>query len=78
MHRPGIASVRGAAIVLDGTTVEEAREYHRDTLVQCVKEANKRESEILTRQRRANEIRRQRSEEHRTNVENIAKDISFD
>ena len=78
MHRPGIASVRGAAIVLGGTTLEEIREYHRDTLVKCVEQANRKEAEILTQQLRANEIRRQRSEEHRTNVETIARDISFD
>ena len=78
MHRPGIASVRGAAIVLDGTTLEEVRKYHRETLVQCVEEANRKESGILTQQDRANEMRRRRSEEHRTNVETIARDISFD
>ena len=78
LHSPGIASVRGATIVLDGTTLEEVREYHRDTLVQCVEVANSKESETLRQQNQANEMRRQRSEKHRTNVEAIASDISFD
>ena len=78
MHRPGIASVRGATIVLDGTTIEEVKKYHRDTLVQCVEEANRRESEIQTREHRANEIRHRQSEEHRAKLETIAREISFD
>lgn len=78
MHRPGIASVRGATIVLDGTTLEEVRKVHHGTLVKCVEEANAKELEILTQKNRANEVRRQQSEVHRTNVETIAKDISFD
>ena len=36
MHRPGIASVYGNKIVLDGTTMEEVRDYHRETLLLCV------------------------------------------
>ena len=34
MHRPGIASVSGDRIILDGTTVEELERYHaaRDKL----------------------------------------------
>ena len=32
MHRPGIASVRGDRILLDGTTIEELEQYHLPTL----------------------------------------------
>jgi hypothetical protein len=32
MHRPGIASVSGDTVVLEGTTVEEVRDYHARTL----------------------------------------------
>ena len=78
MHRPGIASVRGAKIILDGTTIEEVKKYHRGTLVLCVEETNRQESEILARRKRENDRRRQRSEEHRNEVEAIAREISFD
>ena len=78
MHRPGIARVRGAKIVLDGTTIEEVKKYHRDTLVLCVEETNRRESEILAQRKRANDMRRQQSDNHRIEVEAIARDISFD
>ena len=78
MHRPGIASVRGAKIVLDGTTMDEVRKYHRDTLLECVEETNRKESEILAQRERESEMRRQRSEEHRDRIEAITKDITFD
>src|SRR4051812_79770 len=32
MHRPGIAHISGDRIILDGTTVEEVRDYHAATL----------------------------------------------
>lgn len=50
MHRPGIASVYGNKIVLDGTTMEEVRDYHRETLLLCVEEANKKEAQIIREQ----------------------------
>ena len=36
MHRPGIASVEGDEILLNGTTIEEVRDYHRKTLNLCI------------------------------------------
>ena len=45
MHRPGIARVEGTKIILDGTTIEEVRDYHRETLKLCVDAANKKEKE---------------------------------
>ena len=78
MHRPGIARVEGAKIVLDGTTVPEVRDYHRETLVQCVSEANNVESESLARRKGEIELRRQRQRRHRDEVESIAGDLSFD
>ena len=78
MHRPGIASVSGARIVLDGTTLEEVQRYHRDTLILCVNEANSKEKAIVDQQRREREQRRCKTEEHRKHVEDVADDISFD
>lgn len=78
MHRPGIARVFGAKIVLDGTTIEEVKKYHRETLVLCVNRANSEEANILEHKRRENERRLQQSEAHRKRVEDIADDLSFD
>ena len=77
MHRPGIASVVGDKIILDGTTIEEVRDYHRDTLLLCVKEANERD-EKLRAARVAREQASQTAEEnHFKNVQSIAANITF-
>ena len=78
MHRPGIASVYGDKIVLDGTDIDEVKKYHRDTLILCVKVANDQEKEWLAQTRREEETRRNQIEEHRKDVEDGAQDISFD
>ena len=77
MHRPGIARVVGNRIVLDGTTIEEVRDYHRDTLVLCIDEANRREEQILVEKRRQEDQHRQQIQQHVTNVSSIASDIEF-
>ena len=78
MHRPGIANVRGDKIILDGTTIDEVKKYHRNTLVLCVNVANDKEREYRERKRNEEERRRQQVEAHQREVENGAKDISFD
>lgn len=78
MHRPGIARVYGSKIILEGTTMDELKKYHRETLLLCVEETNKREKEILDREHRKQEIRRQEMEAHQKNVKEQSEDISFD
>ena len=46
MHRPGIARVESDKIILDGTTIEEVKQYHRDTLILCVEKTNEEENNI--------------------------------
>lgn len=77
MHRPRIASVSGAKIILDGTTIEEVKLYHRDTLVLCVEEANKKEAGIIAEQARIEEQKRLKSKGHRDVIEKGARDIEF-
>lgn len=77
MHRPRIASVRGDNIVLDGTTLEEVKQSHRDTLLLCVDEANKLEQQIVAKQQRDAEQAHQRSDSHRKSVRDLADDIDF-
>lgn len=78
MHRPGIASVRGDKIILAGTTIEEVKNYHRDTLVLCVEAANQREREYLEQKFKKKEMRRLQMEAHQKEVEDGVKDLSFD
>jgi hypothetical protein len=78
MHRPGIARVSGDRIILDGTTIEEVQQYHRDTLVLCVQEANRIIAEHEQQVRRAEEERQRLNEEHRSRVRDITDKIRFD
>lgn len=77
MHRSQIASVSGDKIILDGTTIEEVRDYHRETLLLCVELANKQEKEILEEQKMAEEAEKRRKEQHYSNVNNVINDIKF-
>lgn len=72
-----IASVYGDKIILDGTTIEEVRDYHRETLILCVDESNKKEKQIIEEQLRKEAIAQQRQNQHYDNVNSIAEDIKF-
>lgn len=77
-HRPGIASVVGNRIILDGTTVEEVERYHRETLILAVNQANEEYKNCQRRQRKREEAERKRIEEHKSAVDEAAKRIRFD
>lgn len=78
MHRPGIASVVGSKIILDGTTIDEVKHYHKEILILCVEKANEEEARVLDLRRQEEERRRQNTEHHRTTVESIASELGFD
>jgi len=78
MHRPGIVSVQGDHLILDGTTMEEVERYHRDTLVLVLEKVNLEIAEHEEVQRRRAEMEQQRREEHRRSVEDAAKRLRFD
>lgn len=77
MHRPRIASVTYDVIWLKGTTIEEVKKYHRDTLVLAVDEANKAyNNEIIeTEKRRIQELQKQNN--LRKQINNGISDITF-
>lgn len=77
MHRPGIASIVGDKIILNGTTIEEVQKYHRDTLKICVNEANRKEKRQLEEERTELERRRKQEEKHKKTVSEIANMIKF-
>ena len=78
MHRSGIARVVGSKIILDGTTIDEVKRYHKETLILCVEKANEEEARILELRRQEEERRRQNPEQHRATVEGIAGELDFD
>lgn len=78
MHRPGIASVSGDRIVLNGTTIEEVQKYHRETLILCVNETNRIIAEREEQVQRVEEERKRLSDEHRNRVRDLSNKIRFD
>lgn len=78
LHRPGIASVSGKKIILNGTTIDEVEKTHKETLLLAVNEANKKELEY--RQKVAIEENRKNAEreKHLQNVADTTKRITFD
>jgi len=78
MHRPGIASVVGDTIVLDGTSLDEVKRYHRETLKLALSETNREYNDLRSRQQASEERERARVEAHRQEVAKKAGDINFD
>ena len=78
MHRPGIASVTGDKVILDGTTIEEVEKYHRDTLVLCINVANQEERQVIERRRIEEEARQKDADEHRSRINEISRRLKFD
>lgn len=77
MHRPSIASVVGDTVVLDGTTIEEVKDYHRDTLVLVIQETNKSYKEFVKRRQKAVEHDQEQVKTHKKNVDDISNQIKF-
>jgi TIR domain len=77
-HRPGIAQVISDRIVLDGTTVEEVADVHRDTLKVVVAKVNQDIEELERRQFRAANEAAEQLRQHRQAVTEAARRISFD
>lgn len=78
MHRPGIARVSGATIVLDGTTMRELEEYHSRTLRLCVEKANEQEAEYVERLRAQLERADAERRRHQQEIDETAARLRFD
>lgn len=78
MHRFDIASVLSDKIILDGTTIEEVKKYHRDTLKLCVEQANQEERNILEMRRLEQEKEEARVSEHYDKISQLSDEIDFD
>jgi sRNA-binding protein len=78
MHRPGIASVSGDTVILDGTTMEELERYHVETLRHVIEKVNadvaEHERRLWEQARREDEARRQ----HEETVKEISSRLEFD
>lgn len=77
MHRPGIASVIGDRLILDGTTLEEVRDVHKETLELVLERTNQEYRSLVQNRIESDKIERQRLETHRQHVEDVADQIAF-
>lgn len=77
MHRPGIARVSGNRIILDGTTIDEYKKYHHETLQGAIAEANRKDRELREAQKLAEERQTKKEQQFRRNIDTQLEDISF-
>ncbi|HKR29854.1 MAG TPA: toll/interleukin-1 receptor domain-containing protein, partial [Terriglobales bacterium] len=78
MHRPGIASISRATVILNGTTLEEVERYHRDTLQLAVTETNRQYRDRLREQQQSRAREDAALDERRKHIEEVSKRIKFD
>ena len=78
MHRPRIASVRGAEVVLNGTTIEEVEQYHMKTLQLVISVTNREYRELRAQQEESQAREEAAHQEHRRRVSDVASRIKFD
>jgi hypothetical protein len=78
MHRPGIASVQGDRIVLDGTTIEELERYHLATLKMVVGLLNEQTAEHLRAERTNRESEAKFTAERLRLVQDVNNRLDFD
>lgn len=77
MHRAGIARVAGDRLLLDGTTIDEVKEYHAKTVRLAVDATNAAELELRRREEAAADAARGRDAEHRKHISDVSGDIDF-
>ncbi len=77
MHRPRIASVVGDTVILDGTTIEEVKDYHRDTLVLVIQETNKKYKEFIEHKQKALEREQEQANLHKQKIDEVTNQIKF-
>lgn len=77
MHRSGIARIVEDKIILDGTTIQEVKNYHRDTLILCVNDANEDYKVLIDAKlvKQQNEIKK--IKDFRTSLSQNIDDITF-
>lgn len=77
MHRGDIASASGNRIILDGTTVEEVRDYHLETLKLVIQETNKQYKKLVIQEQQRQERERELRDKQRDKVKSVINDLKF-
>jgi hypothetical protein len=77
-HRPGICSVDGDRIWLNGTTLDEVAKTHKATLQVALDETNQKYAQFEAKQRAEVERKSREQAAHEQHVHEAAKNIKFD
>lgn len=77
-HRPGIASVIGNRLILDGTTIEEVASTHRQTLLLCILEANEKYEYFISQRKQESTEMSKDQDQLRKSISDAADKIKFD
>jgi len=77
MHRPGILRVSGDTVVLDGTTIEEVKQYHAETLKCVVEVVNVQAGQLVEQHQAKIKAEAEAATAHKANIADVAKDIRF-
>ena len=78
MHRPGIASIQGDRIILDGTTIDELERYHLTTLKLVVKVLNEQTAEHRGAKRAQRDAEAAAREAHLNQIRETTERLRFD
>jgi hypothetical protein len=78
MHRPGIASVSGDTVVLDGTTMDELERYHIETLRHVLGKVNDDVATYEREQQARAEGEAQAARQHEETVREVSGRLKFD
>jgi len=78
MHRPGIALIHGNKLILNGTTIEEVRDYHRATLITAIENTNFFYNGYIDEQKSIADALKKRDEKRRKDIDDIAQGLNFD
>jgi hypothetical protein len=77
MHRPGIVRIHAHVLWLDGTTLEELKKVHMETLKLCINKANETVPRIEEKRQNAKDQEEERIRQHRQHVNQLADEIDF-
>lgn len=77
MHRPGIATVDKNWIILNGTTVDEVKKYHKKTLLDAVSFANDRYNKVKEKEYIQNTENEKKIRDITESAKKEASDIEF-
>lgn len=77
MHRGNIAKISGDRIILDGTTIEEVRDYHLKTLKIVIQDTNKQYKRLMIKEQQRLEHDLEIKNKQRDKVRSVINDLRF-